>query len=393
MSTLDLSAFDVIIGVLVLIFALRGLRSGLTSTAFSLAGLVLGGYLGVRAARYLLETRPEIATYSPLLYIGAVIVCAIIGQALAAGLGGRLSRALNRLEPVGPVFGVLDGTGGAAFGAVLGIALGWVLGALALQAPLPDAQNAARESEVLAAVDEQVPSGMNPSDTLLSAASRLEQLPRIQAPAPRVDDPGESSPRELAAARESSESVVRVAGVESSAGGLSGSTGSGWVAAPGLVVTNAHVVGENDRMTVQPPGSWRRLSAEVVTIDGEDDVAVLRVEGLDAPPLPMASAVPGKRASIIGYPGGGPLEIEAGRPGWTREIVTNAGLGGGSVQRVVTSLSGSVEPGNSGGPVLDYRGRVVATIFGSRASGAEAGYAIPSGIVEGEVREAQDVLS
>jgi S1-C subfamily serine protease len=51
----------------------------------------------------------------------------------------------------------------------------------------------------------------------------------------------------------------------------------------------------------------------------------------------------------------------------------------------MTSLRGSIRSGNSGGPVVDANGKVVATVFAATVSGPRGGFGIPAGIVQSEV--------
>src|SRR5439155_4443410 len=83
-------------------------------------------------------------------------------------------------------------------------------------------------------------------------------------------------------------SVVRVLGT---ACGL-GVEGSGWVAGPGVVVTNAHVVAGERDTTVQVRGTGPHLDATAAVFDAHNDVAVLRVSGLGAPALSAAAHPP-----------------------------------------------------------------------------------------------------
>ena len=76
--------------------------------------------------------------------------------------------------------------------------------------------------------------------------------------------------------RPATRSTVRVIGT---ACGL-GIEGSGWVAGPGLVVTNAHVVAGEDDTTVQPGGVGPRYDATAVWFDPTNDVAILRSSGI-----------------------------------------------------------------------------------------------------------------
>jgi S1-C subfamily serine protease len=170
--------------------------------------------------------------------------------------------------------------------------------------------------------------------------------------------------------RRAASSVVRVLG---SACGL-GIEGSGWVVAPGEVVTNAHVVaGEHDTV-VQAGGQPPDLGAEVVVFDPRNDIAVLRVSGLGARPLPLASDPPaGRAAAILGYPQDGPFDVQPGRIGTTQSVVTQDAYGNGAVSRLLTPIRGLVRPGNSGGPMVDAAGQVVTTVFAATTNGGPSG--------------------
>ena len=111
------------------------------------------------------------------------------------------------------------------------------------------------------------------------------------------------------------------------------------------------------------------LRAQAVAFDPHNDVAVLRVDGLDAPPLQLKDPHPGAAIAIVGYPLNGPLEASAGRIGETETVLAQDAYGEGPTRRVVTSLSGTVEHGNSGGPAVDASGAVQATVFAARATG------------------------
>src|SRR5699024_11555354 len=89
--------------------------------------------------------------------------------------------------------------------------------------------------------------------------------------------------------------------------------GTGFVAAPELVMTNAHVVAGTGSVTVTVGGE--EVDAEVVTYDPDVDIAVLRVPGLEAPALPFADerARTGDDAVGVGYPGNGPCRPDPAR--------------------------------------------------------------------------------
>jgi S1-C subfamily serine protease len=134
-------------------------------------------------------------------------------------------------------------------------------------------------------------------------------------------------------------------------------------------------------------GDGQFRDATVVAFDARDDVAVLRVQGLGAPPLRLVDPVEGQAVAILGYPENGPFTATPGRIGQTGIVLTDDAYGRGSVSRRVTTLRGVVRHGNSGGPAVDSQGRVQATIFAARIDSA-SGYAVPSSVVRETLADA-----
>jgi S1-C subfamily serine protease len=126
-----------------------------------------------------------------------------------------------------------------------------------------------------------------------------------------------------------------------------------------------------------------------LVFDPHNDVAVLRVPGLGRRPLALSSdPAPGTAAAILGYPLDGPFNAQAGRIGQTQNVNTQDAYGNGPVQRSITSLRGHVRPGNSGGPMIDNAGRVVATVFAAITGGTgstRGGFAVPNALVRTQV--------
>jgi S1-C subfamily serine protease len=173
-----------------------------------------------------------------------------------------------------------------------------------------------------------------------------------------------------------------------------GVEGSGWVASQGVVVTNAHVVAGQDDTRVLPGGSEPGLEAQAIAFDSDNDLAILRVEGLDAPALEIArDPESGTSAAILGFPLNGPYDVRAGRLGQTREVVSQDAYGRGPVRREIVSLRGAVRSGNSGGPMADGAGRVVTTIFAATTSGPRGGYGVPNAIVRARLAAASGPVS
>ncbi|TMK26836.1 MAG: trypsin-like peptidase domain-containing protein [Actinobacteria bacterium] len=174
--------------------------------------------------------------------------------------------------------------------------------------------------------------------------------------------------------RAASRSVVRVLGT---ACGLA-IEGSGWVASPGLIVTNAHVVAGEQDTTVEPGGHPPSVPAQAVAFDPTDDVAVLRVRELGLPSLLLSPNPPaGRSGAILGYPENGPFTVRPGRIGRTQSVLTQNAYGQGPVSRLLTPVRGLVQPGNSGGPVVDENGKVLTTVFAATVGGGSpAGYGV-----------------
>lgn len=365
---------DAIVLAVVGVAALLGLRRGLVGSALSAVGLVAGAIAGARIAPHLFD---DTTPYAPLVGLGGAAVGAIALEAVGTAVG-RLVRRTLALTPLR----LVDAAGGLAFGAATGLVLAWVAGAVALHAPgQTELRRAAQRSSVLTALNEVVPPAR-----LMEAIERVDPFPAIAGPLAPVDPPDPAvlgRPGVLAAAP----SVVRVVG---NACGLAVS-GSGWVARRGFVVTAAHVVAGQTDTTVEAPGR-RTLDARIVSFDRRNDVAVLRVVGLRAPPLRIAEPVAGEPVAILGYPGGGSFTSAAGRVGRTSTVFTSDAYGEGPVARTVTTLRGRVRHGNSGGPAVNARGAVETTVFASR-KGAEGGFGVPPGPVRDALASARGPVS
>jgi len=361
---------------LVLLAALGGAVQGLVWSGLSLAGLIAGAFLGGRLAPVLL-TNGSRSQYAPVVALAAAVGLAVafevVGSTIGARIRGRERRRRVRL---------LDSSGGVLAGALIGLAVVWVLGAMALQLPgQADLRRAVQRSAVIQRLNSIVP-----PRRLLNALARIDPFPSFAGPPAPTQPP---DPRVLSkpGVRAAAPSVVRVLGT---ACGL-GVEGSGWVAARGLVVTAAHVVAGEHDTTVVPIGGGA-LQADVIAFDSHDDIAVLRVQGLDLAPLRLADPRRGTPVAIVGYPLNGPLDATAGRIGSTATVLGQDAYGRGPARRIVTSLSGTVEHGNSGGPAVDASGAVQSTVFAARALGS-GGYGVPASIVRRDIGSAAGPVS
>jgi S1-C subfamily serine protease len=363
------------IGV-VLLAALGGAAQGFVWSALSLAGLVSGAVIGGRLAPVLLAQGSS-SPYAPVIAVAGAVTLAIAfevaGSAAGAALRGRQNRRFLR---------DLDSAAGVVGGALIGLTAVWVLGAMVLQLPgQAQLRRAVQRSVLLQRLNSIVP-----PRTLLNALGRIDPFPHLAGPPVPTEPP---DPRVLSqpGVRAAAPSIVRVLGT---ACGL-GIEGSGWVARPGLVVTAAHVVaGETDTTVTTLAGTT--LAAEAVAFDSHNDVAVLRVSGLGARPLRLVDPRRGTSVAIIGYPENGPFDAVPGRIGSTATVISEDAYGRGPVSRTVTSLSGSVRHGDSGGPAVDASGAVQTTVFAARINGG-GGYGVPAPLVRRALASAGGAVS
>jgi S1-C subfamily serine protease len=133
----------------------------------------------------------------------------------------------------------------------------------------------------------------------------------------------------------------------------------------------------------------------VILFDPHNDIAVLQVPGLSVHPLAMApDPKVGTATAILGYPLDGAFDAEAGRLGQTETVDTQDAYGVGHVQRSITALRGRVRPGNSGGPMVDGHGEVVATVFAALTGTPRAGgFAVPNALVRADLRRARSATA
>ena len=368
-----MTGLDWLIIAFSLAMAFWGYQQGLIVGVLSLAGLAMGAFLGSRLGPALL---PE-GSHSPYAPATALAGALLVGGLVAVSMEGLAIGARRRLlGPVGRRRGVAiaESSGGAVLLVALALGLAWLFGAVALNAPgTKGLRKAVQQSAILRALNDAFP----PSSALINALNRIDPRVSIQGPSPDVAAPDSKIARDPEV-RAASSSVVRVLGT---ACGL-GVEGSGWVAAPGVVVTNAHVVAGEGDTTVTPAGSDTALDATAVHYDPTNDLALLRVNALSDGALSLAPEVQsGTTGAVIGYPENGPLAITPARAGATGPVITQDSYGRGPVSRQLTALRGEVHSGNSGGPLVNGDGRVMGTVFAATTQGKPGGYAVPNSVV------------
>jgi S1-C subfamily serine protease len=369
------SVTDILLFAWVAIFAVQGAYRGLVAQALSLVGFGIGALAGSWVAPQLLSDNSPWVAFASL--VGAVVGASLLGAASTT-----IAESPRRFLAFRPGLRTVDGIGGALLGGGLGLALAWLIAVVALHQPALGLRKDVRESTILPKLMRAVP-----PDRVLQALNRFDPFPQLAvggAPLPPPDPSVLRSPGTKAAAG----GVVKIHGT---ACGL-GTQGSGWVVRRAVVATNAHVIsGERDTTVLAPNG--QSLSAEPVYVDAQNDVALLRVPSLELAPLAVdrGGEFPLK-VVILGYPRDGPLTGTAATAGSPRSVVAPDAYDRRVSARIIVPLRGKVQPGESGGPVVDSRGSVIAMVFAGAKKGS-SGYSVPVDLVLRGLRSAAQRVS
>jgi regulator of sirC expression with transglutaminase-like and TPR domain len=197
----------------------------------------------------------------------------------------------------------------------------------------------------------------------LFAAALAFLLSNLSAPA---DEPA-LSVADLAKKTRPSVVVVSVAGRDAGQQAL----GTGFViSADGLVATNLHVIGEARPISVRSADGKTRQVTEIRAWDRALDLAVVKVEGKDLVPLELGNSddlEAGDAIVVMGNPLGLTHSVVSGVLSEQRDIDG----------RRMLQIAMPVEPGNSGGPVLDHQGRVVGIVTMKSRVTENLGFALP----------------
>ncbi|OJV76730.1 MAG: serine protease [Cellulomonas sp. 73-92] len=374
---------DLLLLVILLAAFAGGLSRGFLGTLGGLLGLVVGGVAAFWLVPPVNDALPSSAWRGPL-----VVVVALALPLLGASLGGAVGRVARRGVDRTPLRGVDRVLGGVANLVVAAIAMSFVGSALVATGS-PVVAPAIASSSVLRTIDRLTPAPVSRTLAQLRNDVLSQGLPTLDAllpgSAPPIPDVNLADPALVQASR----SVARIAGT-AYACGIS-STGSGFVVAPGRVITNAHVVAGVDRPLVEVPGQ-RARQGRIVYLDPANDLAVIAVDGLTAPPLPIVPTLAaGSVAVVQGYPYGGPLTS-----GGAKVIsVTTAPIpdiyGQGSHEREVYSLAATVRPGNSGGPLLTTDGKAAGIVFARADQDPNLGFAMTTAELMPVVAQAESL--
>jgi S1-C subfamily serine protease len=247
-------------------------------------------------------------------------------------------------------------------------------------------------STVVSTIDRITPDPVKALEAQVRSLVALDGLPRLfealgTGVPVAVPDAGTATTAQQASAR----SVVKITGNAFQCG--QNQSGSGFVAANGRVITNAHVVaGVTEPVVLTPAGNT--YTGRVVYFNAKQDLAVIAVNGMATAPLTMgADLAEGAKAVFDGYPLGGPFLSSPAAVQSVTTINTPNIYGSDPSPREVYYLAADVQEGNSGGPVLDAAGAVVGLIFARSATTQHLGFAMTTADLSPVVTEAPSLTS
>ncbi|MBW3593948.1 MAG: MarP family serine protease [Actinobacteria bacterium] len=376
-----MNIIDVIAIALAAFAAYRGWRSGFIRQAFEFGG----GFLGLLAGVALGSPVASFFTNEPgvegaLIALATVFVGLSLGQALGFVIGHRLGQTAHRARLENA-----DSALGSGLGIVVTVISVWLVGSVLVHGPSKPVAKALQKSQVLRAVNDTLPRPPNVF-AYIQQYLNTSGFPQVFAGfppsvGPPVNLPSNDLARRAAAAAQAS--TVRV--VVPACGGMQ--LGSGWVAADSTVVTNAHVVAGGDEVTIED--SAGQHAGTVVLFDPKTDVAIVHVEGLAGPPLPLDTSAHerGTPGATLGFPGqaGGDMVVHRAA---VQDRYTASGrdiYGRAIVEREVYEIRARVRQGDSGGPFVLPNGEVAGVIFAASTTDDDTGYALTGDEVSDEV--------
>jgi S1-C subfamily serine protease len=370
---------DLILVVLVVAFGVAGYRQGFIIGVLSFAGFLGGGAIGAAFGPKIARSITTNPAWQAVAAIVVVFLAAMIGQLLASGVGVAMRSKLTWRPAT-----VVDAVGGAGVSAIAVLLIAWLIGSAVAYAPFPVISRQVNDSAVLRVIDRIMPSAANVmfSDfrSLLASGPYAQVFGALGAEGAltvKQPDPAVLDSAGLATDRRS---IVKVEGIAPSCSHRI--EGSGFVYAPGHVLTNAHVVAgvTEQQQVVTDDGTV--FAARVVLYDPQRDIAVLYVPGLDARSLHFAApASIGDDAIVAGYPLDGPFDAVAARIGGSEQATSPDIYQSAQVTRDIYAIKADVRPGNSGGPLLTKQGTVDGVVFAAAISVPDTGYALTAGEV------------
>ncbi|WP_116247997.1 MarP family serine protease [Nocardiopsis sp. FIRDI 009] len=365
---------DVILIVLLLLFAVTGYRQGFIVGVFSFSGFIGGGVLAALTAPTYIQEWVADPGRQALVAIAVVFLSAALGQFLFSYLG-----TLVRNRVTWDSARVLDAMGGAVVSGLSVLLVAWFIGSTVANSALPFVAGQVQNSRVLQSVDSVMPESARGGFLTFRRIVDQSDFPQVfsglgtgELAEVEPPDPDVLTTPELI---DASRSVVKVLGTAPAC--QRRVEGTGFVYGEDRIMTNAHVVAgvTEDLRVVTRDG--HQLEATLVLFDAQQDLAVLDVPGLDLEPLEFnGTAEQGDDAVVAGFPRNSgftavPARVRARQTAQGPDFYHSQ-----QVSREIYQVRAVVRPGNSGGPLLAPDGTVYGVVFAAATNEDETGYVL-----------------
>ncbi len=376
---------DVIIVVFLISSMVRGADIGsirqICSAVGFFGGLFLGAWIEPKVVHFA-HTAASRSWLTLIITLGLALALLAAGEYLGIILKAKLQYRHHRVDVADRVLGLLVGAGTL-------LVTVWLTAGILVNLPFPSVQNNLRGSAIVNLLNQSLPSGPN----VIAELSRVidpNGFPKVftgNEPAPiNPNTPLPALGQLTAAVNEDRSSVVKIEG--EGCGGIV--EGSGFVVAPDLVATNAHVIAGVKHPYVIDANNTQ-LSATPIWFDPNLDFAVLQVNNLPFTALSVDSSTVsnGTDAAVLGYPGGGNFNVS---PAVILDKFTALGRNiydQGNTTRDVYEIKATVIPGNSGGPLVTANGSVIGVVFAESTEYNQVGYALTTPQVLTEIHQAE----
>jgi S1-C subfamily serine protease len=363
---------DLVLLLLMLVFAISGYRQGFVIGVLSFSGFFLGALVGLQLGPLLARQFVDSGT-RVLISLVAIFGLAVVGQALAGWLGSHLRQTITN-----DVARQADDVGGAFVSLFAVLLVAWLVAVPLGSSSLPWLAASVRNSALLTVVDRVLPDQAQQLSTALRDTVDTNGFPDVfgdLAPTrARQVSPPDPALRGSQVVVNGQRSVVKVLGAAPSCARRI--EGSGFVYADDRVMTNAHVVAGTRSVAVELNGS--RYDGQVVVYDPDRDLAVLHVPGLPGPSMRFAAGTAGSGADaiVLGFPLDGPYDAQSARVRDVDRITGPDIYSSGDVTRQIYTIRALVRSGNSGGPLVSSNGLVLGVIFAAAADDPNTGFAV-----------------
>lgn len=376
-----MNVIDFVVLAAVVLAAVQGLRLGAVVQVLSFGGFVAGLFLGALLASITVtwvHGQSSRSVVALVTLLGVAAVCGTVGRIVGNLAFGVVHRG---------IIGMIDSALGLVVAVIASLLVAWILANTFVNSSSLSLNASIDRSRIIRSLDSILPAPPSLFSRVQSFLS-AEGFPPVfaglaPASAGPVNLPG-SAQLQQAAARDGS-STVKIVGE----GCGQTQEGSGFVVAPRLVVTNAHVVAGIDRPMVQDANGYHATT--VVLFDPSYDLAVLRVDGLSERALSLdpGQVSRGVQAAVLGYPEGGPFTAVAAGVLAQFQAEGRDIYGQGLTVRNVYEIQALVRPGNSGGPLVEPNGDVIGVVFSRSTTNSDVGYALTSPGVLARVQQAE----